>query len=469
MTRDHFDLIVLGSGQGGNPLATAFAKAGKRVALVEREHVGGTCVNTGCTPTKTMVASARIAHLARRAGDYGVVVGEVGIDLARVRERKREMVDSFRGGSEQGLRDAGVELVRGAGRFTGHRRIAVATEAGERTLGGDTVVIGTGTTHRVPTLSGLDAVPYLDSTSIMELAEVPAHLIVLGGGYVGLEFAQMFRRFGSAVTVVEFGPQILSREDRDMADALATILRDEGIEIRTDSVARQVRGGGGGVDVTVEHDGARSVVAGSHLLVAAGRVPATAALGLDTAGVKTGRKGFITVNSRLATSADGVYAIGDVNGGPAFTHIAYDDYRILRTNLLDGGRASTSGRMVPYTVFTDPQLGRIGLTERQAREAGKEIRIARMDVTRIARALETDETRGQLKVVVDAGSDRLLGAAVLAPDGGELASLLQVAMMGRVRWQSLRDGVFSHPTWAESLNNLFATIDDRRETIDERR
>ncbi len=459
MPVEPFDLIVLGSGQGGGPLAGAFARAGRRVALIEREHVGGTCVNEGCTPTKTMVASARVAYLTRRAGDYGVRVESPTVDLATVRQRKRDIVTSFRQGSERSLEQAGVELIRGSGRFVAARTLEVTSGDRLRQVSAERVVINTGTTVAVPPIPGLDAVPYLDSTSVMELAEVPDHLIVLGGGYVGLEFAQMFRRFGAEVTVVERGPQLLAREDGDVAEALTGILRHDGLTIRLGTAVNAVHGEASALSVEVESAGRHATIAGSHLLVATGRAPATAGLNLKRVGIRTTRKGFVSVNSRLETSVTGVHAIGDVNGGPAFTHISYDDFRILRTNLLEGGKASTRGRQVPYVVFTDPQLGRIGMTERAARAAGKDVAVATMPMSRVARALETDEPRGMMKVVVDQRSDRLLGAAILGPEGGETAALLQVAMLGRLRWQALRDGIFAHPTWAEALNNLFGAID----------
>ncbi len=463
MPVEPFDLVVLGSGQGGGPLAGAFAKAGRRVALIERQHVGGTCVNSGCTPTKTMVASARVAYLSERAGDYGVRVGSPTIDLATVRQRKRDIVLSFRQASERSLEQAGVELIRGNGRFVAARTLEVTNGEDLRQVSAARVVISTGTVVAMPPIPGLDTAPHLDSTSVMELAEVPEHLIVLGGGYVGLEFAQMFRRFGAEVTVVERGGQLLAREDGDVAEALTDILRHDGLTIRLSTAVTSVRGEVGSLSVEVESEEGRATITGSHLLVATGRAPATAGLNLKRVGIRTTRQGFVAVNSRLETSVPGVHAIGDVNGGPAFTHIAYDDYRILRTNLLEGGKASTRGRQVPYVVFTDPQLGRIGMTERAAREAGKDVAVAVLPMSRVARALETDEPRGLMKAVVDRRTDRLLGAAILGPEGGETAAVVQMAMLGRLKWQALRDGIFAHPTWAEALNNLFGTkIDDRR-------
>lgn len=459
MAAERYDAIIIGAGQAGGPLASELARAGRRVALVEREHVGGTCVNEGCTPTKTMIASARVAYLARRAGDYGVRAGEVAVDMGRVRERKRAIVASFRTSGERQAQEAGVELISGAARFSGPRTVEVAIDGdGARTLAAETVVINAGARPSRPDLPGLDGVPALDSTTIMELDEVPAHLLVLGGGYIGLEFGQMFRRFGSRVTVVQRGPRLLTREDDDIADALADILRQDGIEVLLDTKALRVERGGGGVALAVRTPAGERRLAGTHLLLAAGRTPNSDALGLDAAGVAVGEGGFITVNERLETSVPGVYAAGDVKGGPAFTHISYDDFRVLRANLLRGGGATTSGRLAPYTVFTDPQLGRVGLSERQAREQGRQVKVARLPMSRVARALEVDETRGLMKAVVDAASGHILGAAVLGVEGGEIASLIQVAMMGGLPYTALRDGVFSHPTLAESLNNLFSTI-----------
>jgi pyruvate/2-oxoglutarate dehydrogenase complex dihydrolipoamide dehydrogenase (E3) component len=463
MTTDisRFDAIVIGSGQGGNPLAVALANAGWRTAMVEREHVGGTCINEGCTPTKTMVASARVAYLARRGADYGVRTGDVTVDMVRVRQRKRDIVESFRGGNERRLHDApGLELLMGQAELTGPDTVAVSLrDGGRRVLQAGTIVINAGARPSAPPLDGLDTVPALDSTSIMELDAVPEHLLVLGGGYVGLEFGQMFRRFGARVTIVQRGPALLAREDPDVAEAVAGIMREDGIDVLLDADATRVAAGpGGGVRLEVRVGGSAGALEGSHLLVAAGRRPNTDGLGLEAAGVETDARGFVKVDERLRTNVPGIYAIGDVNGGPAFTHISYDDFRILRANLLEGGSATTTGRLVPYTVFIDPQLGRVGLGEAEATASGREVRIAKMPMSYVARALEVDEPRGFMKAVVDAGSGQVLGCAVLGLEGGELMAALQVAIMGRLPYTALRDAVFAHPTLAESLNNLFATL-----------
>lgn len=441
-----FDAIVLGSGQGGTPLCRALANHGWRTALVEREHVGGTCVNVGCTPTKTMVASARVAHLARRGADFGVGTGALQIQMERVRQRKRDIVERFRSGSEKRIEATeNLTLIRGEGRFTGPREIAV----GGRRITADQVFIDVGTRSSRPRLPGLDQTPFLDSTSIMELDEVPEHLLVLGGGYIGLEFGQMFRRFGARVTIVQRGKQLLGREDEDMASCLAEVLRQDGIEVLLNAEATRVEPG----PRLHLKDG---VLEGSHLLLALGRTPNTDGLGLDQAGVETDERGFIRVDDRLETSAPGVFALGDVNGGPAFTHISYDDFRILRTNLLEGGSASTKGRPLPYVVFTDPELARVGLSERESREQGLDVKVYRMDMSSVARALEMDEARGQMKALVDPATDRILGFQVLGVMGGELMSTVQMAMQGGLTVRDLRDAIFAHPVMAECLNNLFS-------------
>ena len=461
MRPTHYDLVVIGSGQGGTPLAGAFARAGRRTALIERGHIGGTCINDGCTPTKTMVASARIAHLSRRAADYGVDGGVVRVDLARVRERKQQMVTRFRSGSERSLQRDGVEVIRGHARFVGDRRIEVTGGDTPTTLTADSIVINTGLRPATPRIEGLDDVPSLTSTSIMELAEVPTHLIVLGGGYVGLEFAQMFRRFGSAVTILQRATQLLPGEDADVAGEIEKILRADSIEVYLSADMTRIGRDANGVRLEYRKRPSSTVrtVSGSHLLVAAGRVPNTSDLDLGAAGVEVDERGYIRVNERLETTTRGVFAIGDAKGGPAFTHISYDDFRILRTNLLHDGNATTTGRIVPYTVFIDPQLGRVGMTQRAAEAAGLAVKVATYPLSKVARALEVDETQGFLKAVVDAESGKILGAAVLGLEGGELVTLLQIAMMGGLHYSALRDGVFSHPTLAESLNNLFMSMD----------
>jgi pyruvate/2-oxoglutarate dehydrogenase complex dihydrolipoamide dehydrogenase (E3) component len=461
VAEQHYDAIVIGAGQGGVPLATTLAKAGRRTALVEREHVGGTCINEGCTPTKTMVASAKVAYFDRRSADYGVSNGQVAVDIVRVRERKRAIVESFRTGGEKRLHDAGVELIMGEARFTGPKELEVNLNGGVTVqLSAENTFINVGARPANPPVEGLDSVPALNSTTIMELDKVPEHLLVLGGSYVGLEFAQMFRRFGSEVTVVQRGKQLMSREDPDVAEAVAEIMREDGIEVLLETQTRRAeRGDGEQIRLRVSTPEGERTLEGSHLLVAAGRPPNTDKLNLEAAGVETDKRGQIKVNERLETTVPGVWALGDVKGGPAFTHISYDDFRIIRTNLLEGGNATITDRKVPYTVFIDPQLGRAGLSEQEASHQGFNYRVAKIPMSYVARAIEVDETRGFMKAVVDADTDQILGCAILGVEGGEIAAMLQIAMMGEVPYTTLRDTVFSHPTLSESLNTLFAAME----------
>jgi pyruvate/2-oxoglutarate dehydrogenase complex dihydrolipoamide dehydrogenase (E3) component len=462
MKTTHYDAIVIGSGQGGGPLSTTLAKAGRKTAIIEREHVGGTCINEGCTPTKTMVASARVAYLVKRAADYGVHTGQVSVDMSVVRKRKRDIVNSFRNGSERRIESTeGVDLLMGEAAFVGPKTLEVHLNNGEvQQLTADTIFINTGERPAIPPLKGVESVPTLNSTSIMELDTVPEHLLVMGGGYVGLEFGQMFRRFGSQVTVVQRGAQLLGREDTDIAEAVADILREDGIEVLLQTAALQVtQDGNGKIQLTVRTPEGERVLAGSHLLLAAGRVPNTDKLNLDATGIQTDKRGYIPVNDKLETSVPGIYALGDVKGGPAFTHISYDDFRIIRTNLLEHGDASIKDRILPYTVFIDPQLGRVGLSETEARKQGRNIKVAKMPMNYVARALEVDESRGVMKVVVDADTQQILGAAILGLEGGEIMAMLEIAMMGKVPYPVLQEGVFAHPTLAESLNNLFGMLE----------
>ena len=458
---EHFDAIVIGSGQAGTPLTIALAEAGRKTALVESQHVGGTCINVGCTPTKTMAASARIAYLARRAADYGIRCGPVVVDLGEIHRRKQVIVDDFREGEQRRVEASrNAELIFGKAHFTGPKFVEVSVNAGgTRALTSDTIFINTGDRPATPHIAGLDSVKALDSTSIMELQEVPEHLLVLGGGDVGLEFGQMFRRFGSRVTIVQHGKQLLSREDRDVADEVCEVLRADGIEVLLETAAVGVHASASGVGLDLRGPAGESTLTGSHMLDAAGRVPNSEHLNLAATGVKVDARGFISVNDRLETNVAGIYALGDVKGGPAFTHISYDDYRIIRNNLLRGGNSSTKNRLVPYTVYTDPQLGRIGLTEQEARSLGRSIRVAKIPMTSVARAVETAESRGFIKAIVDAETGQILGAAVLAVEGGEIMSMLQIAMMGKLLYTALEDGIFAHPAFAEGLNTLFMNME----------
>jgi pyruvate/2-oxoglutarate dehydrogenase complex dihydrolipoamide dehydrogenase (E3) component len=456
---EEYDAIIIGSGQGGTPLAIALEAAGRKTALVERIHVGGTCINEGCTPTKTMVASARTAYAVRHAAEYGVHTGPVTVSLRGVRQRKDDIVSSFRRSGERRLEGGGVDLIRGTASFTGPHTLAVRRDGqADLALTAPLIVINTGGRPAVPSVPGIEDVPYLNSTTIMDLQDIPEHLVVLGGSYVGLEFGQMFRRFGSEVTIVHLMPHLIEREDVDISDAVTDILQEEGIRILTGARTTRVERSEKGVRLRVETSGGEEIVEGSHLLVATGRVPNTESLNLLAAGITCDAHGFITVDDVLATTVPGVYAIGDVNGGPAFTHISYDDFRIVQDHLLGEDRRRRSDRLVPYVMFINPQLGRIGITERQAREQALNVNVARIPMDYVARAWEVGDTRGLMKAIVDAGSGEILGCAVLGIEGGEVMAMVEVAMLGKLPYTVLRDAIFAHPTLAESLNTLFSNF-----------
>jgi pyruvate/2-oxoglutarate dehydrogenase complex dihydrolipoamide dehydrogenase (E3) component len=461
MADEHYDAIVIGTSQGGRLLPVELAKAGQKVALVERDQLGGVCVNRGCTPTKTMVASARIAYQAHRAAEYGVRTGPVSVDLAAVRERKRAMVGGARENYASRLAQNGLDLIEGEARFTGPKTLEIALNGGgTRQISAPVIVIDTGARPRPLTITGADDIPVLDSTSIMELDEIPEHLIVLGGGYIGLEFGQMFRRFGSEVTIVQDATRLMMLEDEDVSDEVADILRDEGVTILTSAaLTRAEPADGGRLRLTVRTEDGDQEMKGSHLLAAVGRIPNTDALNAEAVGIRLDAQGFIEVDEYLQTSVPGVYAMGDVRGGPAFTHASYDDYRVLRANLIGHEKASTRDRVVPHVVFIDPQLGRAGITEREARTQGRAVRVAKLPMAAVIRAIETGETRGFMKAIVDAGTGQILGCAVLGAEGGEIMTMIQVAMLGKLTYTDMAKGIFTHPLLAEGLNTLFETFD----------
>ncbi|KAJ6438118.1 endonuclease III-like protein [Purpureocillium lavendulum] len=471
----NYAAVVIGSGQGGTPLSMAFAQAGHKTALIESTHVGGCCVNEGCTPTKTMIASGRVAYLARRGKDYGVSVGganEVQVAMDKVRQRKRDIVDSFRSGSERRVREAGVELIRGEASFEDHGTLRVRGNDGtETTVTADRIFLCAGERPATPKIDGFDRASFppgviLDSTSIQELGELPSHLVVIGGGYIGLEFGQLFRRLGSSVTILQRGKQLLPREDPEVAEAMLKIVQEDGIKVLLNTSPQGVRPGGSdpatAVSVSTSASGSDSDLGASHVLFAAGRVPNTDKLNLGAAGIETTPRGHVKVDAQLRTSNPRVWALGDIKGPPAFTHVSYDDFRLLRGNLLDKAATplTAAGRILPYVVYTDPQLGHVGLHEHEARRdlPGRTIQVASMPMSYVARALETDETRGLMKAVVDAESKQILGFTCLGLEGGEVMSIVQMAMIGRVKWPALRDAVWAHPSLAESLNNLWGFL-----------
>lgn len=467
MADEQFDAIVIGTGQGGNPLVRAMSKAGWHVAAIERRYVGGTCVNDGCSPSKTVDASAKVAYLARRGSDFGVKTGPISVDMHTVWQRKQKIVLDSRDSNAEALQKASTLLMGeasfaadqpGAGSFA--IDVRMNDDGTTRRLTAPRVFLNTGERPHPPELDGLDSVPYLDSTSMLELQEVPEHLVILGAGYIALEFAQMMLRFGAKVTVLERGERIAAHEDDDIATCLREVLEHDGISVLTCTSVERASGKAGAITLNVTVDGARQQVTGSHLLVATGRTPNVEALHLHRVGVEQGKRGHIEVNDRLETSVPGIWAIGDVKGGPAFTHISYDDFRVLRTNLLEGGDASIRGRRTNYTMFTDPELGRIGLSEKEAAQQGRRVRVAAIPAAKVARLDEMDQTAGMLKAIVDAETGHILGGVALTESGGEMAAQLQLAMMGGLPYTALRDAVFAHPTRAEAWNNLFTSFRD---------
>ncbi|HVV06109.1 MAG TPA: mercuric reductase [Puia sp.] len=451
-----YDAIIIGSGQAGNPLAKKLAKAGWKVAVIERKWVGGTCVNVGCTPTKSMIASGRIAYIVRRSRDFGIGATGWSVDMQEIVRRKNAIVLSSRESTMMGLlQPANIKIEFGNAVFTGDKEVTVTKEDGSQsTLTAPHIFINTGTSPLLPSIPGLESSEYLTSDTIMDVMEVPRHLVIIGGSYIALEFGQLYRRLGSEVTVIESGAHFLSKEDEDIASALKKILEDDGIKILLNT---KVTGLSRRQEEITAACGTETVT-GSHLLVATGRVANTAALNPGASGVQLDDRGFIRTNDKLETNVPGIYALGDVKGGPQFTHISYNDHLIVYKNLIEKGNESIASRQPIYCLFTDPELGRVGLTEKQAREKGMNIKVATMPADRIARAYENSETRGLLKAIVDADNKKIIGAAILCTGGGELMSILQMAMMGDVTYDRIRDAVFAHPTFAESLNNLFASL-----------
>jgi pyruvate/2-oxoglutarate dehydrogenase complex dihydrolipoamide dehydrogenase (E3) component len=456
----HYDAIVIGAGQAGTPLAKKLAEAGKKTAIIEKRQIGGTCINDGCTPTKAMIASAQAIYRARNAAQLGLEQSAVQVNFKKIIKRKDEIVDSFRNSAQKGLESSkGLEIIYGEAVFSGKKEITVlGLDGHSMQLSADWIFINTGASPRIPELDGLENVDYLTSTSILELKEIPAHLVILGGNYIGLEFGQMFRRFGSKVSIIEKESQIMSREDADVAAEVTSILEDEGLHILTNSTISSVEKQAKGIKLKLRSGNTDKTITASHLLIASGRVPQTAFLRLDIPGVKTDEKGNIVVNGKLETNVKGIYALGDVKGGPAFTHIAYNDYTIVYRNLIEKGNYSTTDRPVPYCMFTDPQLGRIGLSEAEASEKGLNFSIAKIPMSQVGRAIETGETLGFMKALVDRKSKKILGASILAAKGGEIMSVLQMAMEAGITYEEIRYGVFAHPTYSESLNNLFMQL-----------
>jgi pyruvate/2-oxoglutarate dehydrogenase complex dihydrolipoamide dehydrogenase (E3) component len=455
---NHFEAIVIGTGQAGPSLAARLAASGMRVAIIERGKFGGTCVNTGCTPTKTLVASAYAARVVQRAAEYGVRVdGSARIDISRVKARKDEVVEQSRTSLESWLSSlANVSVYRGHARFVGPRTVSVGAD----TLIGERVFIDVGGRPTIPNLPGVDRVPYLTSDSMMDLAILPEHLIIVGGSYVGLEFAQMYRRFGSHVTVIEMASRLVGHEDTDVSDAVQEILASEDIELRLDAKCIALEDAGpGSLRVSLDCRAGAPKVSGTHVLLAVGRTPNTDDLGLQKAGVEMDERGYIKVDETLETSAAGVYALGDCNGRGAFTHTAYNDFEIVADNLLDGANRRVSDRITIYGLFIDPPLGRVGMTEAEAHRAGRKVRIGRRPMTRVARAREKGETQGFMKLLVDADSRVIVGAAILGVGGDEAVQSVLDAMYARLPYTDVQHGVRIHPTVSELIPTVLAELE----------
>ena len=467
---EHYENLVLGSGQGGTDLAWHLAEAGQSTAVVERRWIGGSCPNTNCLPSKNEIFSAHVAHTVRNAGEFGITTAAPAVGMAAVRERKRDMVDGLVATVLSRFEATGAELIMGEGRFTAPRTLEVRLNAGgKRVLVAERVFLNVGTHAAIPDVPGLKEAAPLTNIEALELGRLPQHLVVLGGGYVGLEFAQAYRRFGSQVTIVQHGPRLAGREDAEVSDEILRILQAEGIKVLLGAEVMRVEGRSGtGVDVILRAGYGAQTVQGSDILVAAGRSPNTSGIGLEHAGVELGERGVVRVNDRLETTARGVWAIGECAGSPQFTHASVDDFRIIRDNLA-GKQRTTTGRLVPYCMYTDPPLARVGLSEDEARRAAIPVRVATLPMQAIPRTRTTGQTTGFMKALVGAEDDRILGFTMIGAEAGEVVATMQTAMLGQLPFTLVRDAILAHPTMAEGLGPLLSNLPPRRSDEVERR
>ncbi len=460
---EHVEVLILGSGGGGKLTAWNMASSGRRTAVVERKWIGGSCPNIACLPSKNEIHSAEAAHFARNGAEFGVMTGPVKVDMAKVVRRKRDMVEALVAAHLKNYKESGAELIMGSGRFVAPKTLEVSlNDGGTRTLTGAQVFLNVGTHAAIPSVPGLDAARPMTHIEALELDILPAHLIVIGGGYAGLELAQAYRRFGSEVTIVEVGTQLMSREDADASHEIRRILTDEGIQIHVPAELLKVSGlSGDELSIALRTSSGEQTIKGSHILVAAGRIPNTTGIGLDKAGVELNDRGFVRVNERLETSAPDVWALGECAGSPMFTHISEDDFRIVRDNLA-GGKRSTHDRLIPYCMFTDPPLAHVGLSERDAERQGVKTRVAKLPMKAVLRAQATGQTEGFMKALVAESDDRILGFTMIGADAGEVMAVVQTTMMADLPYTKLRDADFAHPTFSEGLNFLFSAVPARR-------
>lgn len=455
---EKFDVIIIGSGQAGTPLAKRLSKEGKRIALVESDFVGGTCVNYGCTPTKTLVGSAKVIFQAQNATKYGITLNNNAPDFQLINQEKNKVVTHSREGLEKSLfEDPNIKFFHGKGSFSGHKQIRVEfADSSDIFITASLIFINTGTRDRIPEIKGLTGVNYLTSKTLLTLEHLPKKLLIIGGGYVALEFSQIFSRLGSQVTIIEQSAKLLPKEDDDVGSMITQILTAEGVKIITDAVVNSVCSNADeSIQIELSSGEKPFTISGTHVLVATGRIPNTETLNLSKSNIPMDGMGFIPVNDYLETTEAGIYALGDVKGGPAFTHVSYHDYLVVADHLFGKKTSTIRDRLIPYCVFIDPELGRIGITEKEARERNLNFSVAKMDASSIARAVETDETIGFVKAIVDHNTKKILGVAALCAGGGEFMSILQIAMLGGLTYDQLRDTMFAHPTYAEAINNLF--------------
>jgi pyruvate/2-oxoglutarate dehydrogenase complex dihydrolipoamide dehydrogenase (E3) component len=462
-TPEQYDVVVLGSGEAGKYIAWTQAKKGKQAVVIERRYIGGSCPNIACLPSKNIIHSAKVASYFARSEEFGITKDNWQIHMTGVRDSKRKMVEGLVDMHLANFKSSGAELLFGSGRFIAPKTIEVSLpDGGSRFLHGENIIISTGSRATIEPIPGLQESGPLTHIEALELDHLPEHLLIIGGGYIGLEFAQAMRRFGSRVTIIERNPRLAHREDEDVAAMLSDIFRDEGIEILTNATVTGVEGKSGDrVKLHVQRNGGKTALEGTHILVATGRTPNTQNIGLELAGVETTERGHVQVNERLQTTAPGVWAVGDCAGSPHFTHIAFDDHRVVTDNLA-GGHRVTTGRQVPFCMFTDPELARIGLSETEAKQRGIAYRLTKIPMIAVLRTRTLSETRGFLKALIDTESDRILGFTALGVEGGEIIATVQVAMLAGMPYTALRDTIFTHPTMLEGLIPLFAAVPSKK-------